>query len=235
MGKPQKRRLAGQSGLEMKDFGPIGKRQEKSFAAFDNGQHLVLHGYAGTGKTFVACYLALKEMNENRFIEKVVIIRSAVPTRDLGFLPGTVDEKANAYEEPYIETINSIYGRGDAYGLLKKRGEIEFITTSFLRGINLNRAVVIVDEIQNMSYQELSTIITRIGPNSRIIFCGDFRQTDLIKSSEKQGLKDLLNILDLLPVFTHIEFQIDDIIRSDLVKDFIIASTQYFDKKEQEK
>ena len=154
--------------------------------------------------------------------QKLVIIRSAVPTRDIGFLPGTEKEKASVYEEPYKDIANDLFGRGDAYEILKQKDLVEFMTTPFIRGITLRDAVILIDECQNMSFHELDSIITRMGENTRIIFCGDFRQADL----KGNGIRDFFQVLKRMGLFDFIEYEVEDIVRSDFVKTYIIAKNE---------
>lgn len=212
-------------GFELKQIKPMTFTQKQVFESFYEN-HLLLHGYAGTGKTFLSLYLAAREILEYNKFKKIVIIRSAVQGRDIGFMPGTAEEKLSYYEGPYKAIINDLCGRGDAYDLMKQKGTIEFACTSFLRGETINDSVVIVDETQNMTFQELDTIITRLGPTSKIIFCGDFRQSDLKRDKEKSGLIDFMRVLGKLKGMEHIEFRIDDIVRSGLVRDYIVARTE---------
>jgi len=160
--------------LTLHEIEPLTRNQ---VAAFESDRHLVLHGVAGTGKTFISLYLAFDDMIKGLY-DRTIIIRSAVPTRDIGFLPGTEKEKSAVYEEPYKDICIELFDRGDAYEILKNKNLVQFMTTSFIRGITLRDSVVIVDECQNMSFHELDSIITRIGEGSRIIYCGDFRQSD---------------------------------------------------------
>jgi phosphate starvation-inducible PhoH-like protein len=211
------RTLAGAS-LVLTEVEPLTRNQVK---AFDSTKHLILHGLAGTGKTFISSYLAFDDMAKGSF-EKLVIIRSAVPTRDIGFLPGTEKEKSSVYEEPYKDIANEIFGRGDAYGILKQKSLVEFMTTSFIRGITLKHAVILIDECQNMSFHELDSIITRIGQGCRVIFCGDFRQADL----KQNGMQDFMKILKRMGDFDFIEFEVEDIVRSEFVKNYIIAKNE---------
>jgi len=191
--------------------------------AYDDNYHLVLHGVAGTGKTFLSLFLALQDIVEGHAdYNKMYIIRSVVPTRDMGFLPGNAKQKAQVYEEPYKMISNELFNRGDAYEVLKNKNMVEFLTTSFLRGTTFNNSIIIVDEINNMSFHELDSIITRVGKNCRIIFCGDYRQSDLIDSKERSGLGRFLDILNTMNGFKRFEFGIEDIVRSDIVKDYII-------------
>jgi phosphate starvation-inducible protein PhoH len=190
--------------------------------AFQSEKNLVLHGIAGTGKTYVACYLAYRAMTEREFTN-LVIIRSAVPTRDIGFLPGTDKEKSAVYEEPYKDVAANLFQRGDAYSILKQKFIVEFMTTSFIRGITIDNSVIIVDECQNMTFHELDSIITRVGLNCKIIFCGDFRQDDFKGKREQSGMVEFMKILEKTGNFDMIDFQIEDIVRSDFVKDYIIA------------
>jgi phosphate starvation-inducible protein PhoH and related proteins len=213
----KKRRTLAGVNFELREIEPLTRNQ---LIAFETNEHLVLHGLAGTGKTFISSYLAFDDMAKGDF-QKLVIIRSAVPTRDIGFLPGTEKEKSSVYEEPYKDISNDLFSRGDAYEILKQKNMIEFMTTSFIRGITLRDAIILVDECQNMSFHELDSIITRIGENCRVIFCGDFKQADL----KMNGLKDFFSILKSMNTFTFVEFGIEDIVRSDFVKQYIISKS----------
>jgi phosphate starvation-inducible protein PhoH and related proteins len=210
--------------FKLKHFTPKTKNQETIFRKFSDGQHLLLHGMPGTGKSFVALYLALNEIEQFKTYRQVILIRSAVPSRDQGFLPGTVKEKAAMYELPYIGICSELYGRGDAYSILNNKNMIDFQTSSFMRGLTFNDAVIIVDECQNMSAQELNSIITRVGENSRLILCGDMGQNDLVqKKYDMSGLIETMHILRRMPSVSMIELTVDDIIRSGFVKEYIIA------------
>lgn len=213
--------------ISLRTITPKTKNQENVFRDFTNGKNLLIHGLPGTGKTFISLYLALTEIQEYHEYHNITIIRSVVPTRDMGFLPGSVKDKAKVYEAPYQAICTELYGRKDAYDILKNNGVINFETSSFLRGITFDNTIIIVDECQNMSYHELSTIITRVGKNTRIIFCGDYRQTDLVYDDDKTGLKNFMKIINKMPkYFSCIEFIEDDIVRSGLVKEFIIKKIQ---------
>lgn len=230
--KQQKRQEAQttKNNLSLKQVSPKTKNQEIVFRDFSNGKNLLIHGLPGTGKSFVSLYLALSEIEDFKTYHNITIIRSVVPSRDMGFLPGSIKEKSKIYELPYQAICNELFGRGDAYEVLKSKNVIDFQTSSFLRGLTLDHSIVIVDECQNMTFQELSTIITRIGQNSRIIFCGDYRQTDLKYNDERQGIFEFMSILKKMnKYFTSIEFTEEDIVRSGLVKDFIIKKTQHDD------
>ncbi len=204
--------------LKLQAIEPLTKNQ---LLAFESDKNLVLHGLAGTGKTFISSYLAYDDM-EKSYSDSLIYIRSAVPTRDMGFLPGNDKEKSAVYEEPYKDVATHLFDRGDAYDIMKTKGLVTFMTTSFIRGITLRNSTIIVDECQNMSFHELDSIITRVGENCRIIFCGDFRQSDL----KKNELLSWLNILERMDEFDFIEFGVDDIVRSDFVKKYIIAKMQ---------
>ena len=211
--------LAGNQ-LVLAEIEPLTQNQ---LIAFESEKNLVLHGVAGTGKTFVACYLAFDDLAKGDY-RQLVIIRSAVPTRDMGFLPGSDKEKSAVYEEPYKDIAVELFQRGDAYQILKQKGIVHFMTTSFIRGITLHNAVIFIDECQNMTFHELDSIITRVGKDCRIIFSGDFRQDDFHnKRGEESGLSQFLEILTATKRFDMIDFEIKDIVRSDLVKDYIIA------------
>lgn len=210
---------------------PLTVNQERTFKAYEQGNHLMLKGFAGTGKTFVSLYLALREiLSGNSPYERIIIIRSVVPARDMGFLPGSVKDKIKAYEEPYIEICDDLFSNGQGYNILKSKNLVQFTSTSFLRGLTFNNAIIIVDEFQNNSFAEINTIMTRVGDNSKIIFCGDIRQTDLKKYEEKAGIQHFIEITKRMGGFDHIEFNQSDIVRSGLVKQYLIESTKYMDE-----
>lgn len=183
----------------------------------------VLHGVAGTGKTFIAVYKGIEEVLQNRHYKRLIILRSPVSARDIGHLPGDVDEKVAVYELPYEEICASLFDNREAYQRLKEQGKIVFGITSFLRGLTFDNSIIIVDEIQNLSYHEAYSVMTRVGMNSKIVFCGDRRQSDINNS----GIHRFLSVLKTMEETSYIEFSIDDIVRSDLVKSFIIAEEQY--------
>lgn len=209
--------------LQIKQFEPLTENQDLTFKSYSRNKNILLHGLAGTGKTFMSMYLSLREVLDKSKYKKVVIVRSVVPTRDMGFLPGTSKEKTKVYESPYQSICTELFGRGDAYDILKTKNIIEFISTSFIRGLTINNAIIIVDEMNNMTFHELDSIITRIGHNCKILLCGDFRQSDLTKQSERNGLANFMKILDSMGSFDYVEFDEDDIVRSGLVKEYIIV------------
>jgi phosphate starvation-inducible protein PhoH len=192
----------------------------------------MLHGYAGTGKSFIGLYLALNELQTSHIYKKVIIFRSAVATREIGHLPGSDKDKTKIYELPYYDICAKLYGRGDAYEILKSKKLVEFYSTSFIRGITLDDAIVIVDEVQNMTAEELNSLITRMGNNTKVVMCGDVRQTDLNKRKESSGLRDFYKIIQSMNAFELVEFGIDDIVRSKLVKEYIIKRTELEDRDE---
>lgn len=207
------------------DIAPMTENQKLAFQYWDEGHNLMLHGIAGTGKTFIALYLALSEIiRKNSQYNKVYIVRSTVSSRDQGFLPGSPKEKAKVFEAPYVPICTKLFGRGDAYDILKGKGQVEFITTSYLRGETFDDCILLVDEVQNMSDGELHTVMTRVGDNCRIIFAGDVKQDDLSSERKKEvsGLRGFMKIIKRMNEFEFVEFQIDDIVRSKLVKSYII-------------
>jgi hypothetical protein len=213
--------------FSLSEIKPLTENQRKAFVAYKEGMHLMMHGIAGTGKTFLSFYLSLNDLlKPDTEYNKIFVIRSVVPTRDMGFLPGSNKEKTKVYEAPYYSICSELFGRADAYEYLKTKGLIEFMSTSFIRGITLNDCIVIVDECQNMDWGELSSIITRIGNNCKILFCGDYRQSDF-RNREKESKKDIVNFMKVLQnmdrFFSFVEFQSDDIVRSALVKNFIVT------------
>ena len=210
--------------FQLKKIEPLTKHQKESFDAYHQGKNLMLHGIAGTGKSFISMYLALDEIlnSSDGPYKKLIIVRSVVPTRDMGFLPGNSKEKAQVYEAPYYAICTELFGRGDAYTYLKQKNLIEFISTSFIRGITLNDCIIIVDEIANMTLHELDSVITRVGRNCKIMFSGDFRQSDFTREHEKNGLVDFMKIIERMKSFAFIDFDEHDIVRSAMVKDYII-------------
>lgn len=218
--------------LTLRHVQPKTENQEKIFKEFVNGKNLLIHGLPGTGKTFISMYLALKEIEQFKDYQKLIIIRSVVPSRDMGFLPGSVKDKARVYEAPYQAICTELYNRKDAYDVLKNKGLIFFETSSFLRGITFDNAIVFVDECQNMSYHELCTIMTRVGKNCRIIFSGDYLQSDLKYSDEKQGVIHFMKIVvSMRRHFMAVEMAVEDIVRSGLVKEFIMRKHSYENPK----
>lgn len=209
--------------LNIKKIEPLTSNQKIVFDSYAKNKNLMLEGIAGTGKSFISIYLALNQLlAENSSYKRLVIVRSVVPTRDMGFLPGNSKEKAKVYELPYYEICSELFGRGDAYELLKNKGMIEFISTSFIRGVTLNDSIVVVDEIANLTLHELDSVITRVGKNCKIIFCGDYRQSDFIKDQDKRGLLQFIEIIKKIKSFSFVEFTEADIVRSALVKEYII-------------
>ena len=215
------------------DIEPITDNQKKLFDFYNEGKHIVAYGTAGTGKTFISLYNALNEvLNDKTPYERIYLVRSLVSTREIGFLPGDHEDKADIYQIPYKNMVKYMFQMpSDAdfemlYGNLKAQESIKFWSTSFIRGTTLDNAIVIVDEFQNLNFHELDSIITRIGENSKIMFCGDASQTDIIKTNDRNGIVDFMNILRKMPSFGIIEFGIDDIVRSGLVKEYIIAKLE---------
>jgi phosphate starvation-inducible protein PhoH len=213
---------------DMKVIEPLTDNQKLFFDAYDSSSIMLLHGVAGTGKTFIAVYNALEEvLDKSNPYKRVTIVRSAVPSREIGHLPGDEKEKTEVYTMPYIEICQDLFNKQEAYQRLEEQGAIKFLITSFVRGITLEDSIIIVDECQNMTDMELNSIITRVGNRSKIIFCGDFRQTDLYRKTDMSGLKKFMAIADLMPSFKTFEFGVEDIVRSAIVKEYILARLDY--------
>ena len=212
---------------------PITDNQKLVFNEYKNGQNLFLHGAAGTGKTFIALYKALEEvLQKGGFYKKVILVRSAVPSREIGHLPGDQSEKSEVYRIPYVTMCDELFpSKQQAYQRLVEQKYLDFMITSFVRGLTLDNTIVIVDECQNMNDMELNSIMTRVGVNSKIIFCGDFRQTDLYKRGDMSVLKKFMVIAENMPSFKMFEFDTDDIVRSDLVKEYLLARMKYEDSQ----
>jgi phosphate starvation-inducible PhoH-like protein len=211
------------------DITPASENQKKFFEAYNSDKHLFVYGCAGTGKTFIALYNALRDvLSEITPYQKIVIVRSLVATREIGFLPGDHDDKSALYQIPYKNMVKYMFEMPtDAdfemlYGNLRSQETVTFWSTSFIRGTTLDNSIIIVDECQNLNFHELDSIITRVGDNSRIVFCGDARQSDLTKTNERNGILDFMKIIERMPEFETIEFGVDDIVRSGLVKSYIV-------------
>lgn len=215
------------------EIDPLTDNQERLFSSYDAGKNLVAYGAAGTGKTFITLYNAIKDVLDERSpYEKIYIVRSLVATREIGFLPGDHEDKSSLYQIPYKNMVKYMFQMPDdasfemLYGNLKTQGTISFWSTSFIRGTTLDKAIIIVDEFQNLNFHELDSIITRVGEDTKICFCGDATQSDLTKTNERNGILDFMKILRVMPSFDVIEFGIEDIVRSGLCKEYIIAKTQ---------
>jgi phosphate starvation-inducible protein PhoH len=212
--------------FQLKNIVPKTSAQQDVFDAWEEGYNLLMHGVAGTGKTFIGMYLAFRTLLETACdpYSQIVIVRSCVQGRQMGHLPGDPKEKMREYEMPYIGITQELFGRGDAYDILKTKSNIKFLSTSFLRGATFDNSIVIADEIQNYNFQELDTLITRTGETSKLIFCGDYTQTDLKWEDEREGIHKFLDIIDSMEEdFDFIEFGVNDIVRSKLVKSYITA------------
>ena len=212
---------------------PVTDNQKVVFESYKKGQNQFLYGCAGTGKTFVTLYLAMQEVLRNDTpYDRVVMVRSLIPTREIGFLPGDEEDKAALYQVPYSNMVQFMFKQPNEqaftmlYDRIKSQGSFYFLSTSFLRGLTFDNSIIIVDECQNLNFHELDTIVTRVGQDSKIMFCGDFMQTDLSKVNERNGLHDFLRILEEMEEFNCLEFNIGDIVRSGFVRNYLIQKTK---------
>lgn len=209
---------------DLKEISPLTSNQNKVFESWNNGDHVCAHGSAGSGKTFLALYLALFEVLQKQQ-QRIIIVRSIVPTREVGFLPGTLDEKMDVYQQPYVDILQELMGRSSTYNDMKDAKIIEFISTSFIRGITFDNSIIIVDEANNMTSHEIDTVMTRVGENSRVFLCGDVVQTDLNgRNGNIEGLTRAISIFGKMKDFSIVEFDQNDIVRSGFVKEWIISS-----------
>ena len=212
---------------------PVTDNQKIVFNSYKKGENQFLYGCAGTGKTFISLYLAMNEvLRSDTPYDRVVMVRSLIPTREIGFLPGDEEDKAALYQVPYSNMVQYMFKQPNEqafsmlYDRLKTQGSFYFLSTSFLRGLTFDNSIIIVDECQNLNFHELDTIVTRVGQDSKIMFCGDFMQTDLSKTSERNGLFDFLRILEEMKEFNCLEFNIGDIVRSGFVRNYLIQKTK---------
>ena len=217
----------------MRDIEPLTDNQKALFEAYAKEQNLVAYGVAGTGKTFITLYNAIKDvLDPSTPYEKVYIVRSLVATREIGFLPGDHDDKSSLYQIPYKHMVKYMFEMPSEadfnmlYGNLKGQDTIDFWSTSFIRGTTFDKTIVVVDEFQNLNYHELDSIMTRVGSQSKIMFCGDATQSDLIKQNERNGIIDFMQVLRLMSSVDVIEFGVEDIVRSGLVKEYILAKLE---------
>jgi predicted ribonuclease YlaK len=217
----------------MRELEPLTENQKKMYEAYEANQHIVAYGCAGTGKTFITLYNALQDvLDEKTPYEKIYIVRSLVATREIGFLPGDHEDKSSLYQIPYKNMVKYMFELPTEadfemlYGNLKTQGTISFWSTSFIRGTTLDNSIIIVDEFQNLNFHELDSIITRVGENSKIMFCGDATQSDLQKTNEKNGIIEFMKILRVMPSVDIIEFGVADIVRSGFVKEYIVAKME---------
>ena len=218
---------------KMRDIEPLTENQKKLFESYKNGKNLVAYGAAGTGKTFITLYNALQDvLDPHSHAEKIYIVRSLVATREIGFLPGDHDDKSLLYQIPYKHMVKYMFEMPSEadfemlYGNLKTQGTIDFWSTSFIRGTTFDNAIIIVDEFQNLNFHELDSIITRVGENTKIMFCGDATQTDLVKQNERSGIADFMRVLRIMPSVDIIEFGVEDIVRSGLCKEYLLSKLE---------
>lgn len=208
---------------DLKSIKPLTPAQTEMFRDFFEGQHICAHGSAGTGKSFVAIYLALAEvLNKNTGADRIIIVRSAVPTRDQGFLPGTLEEKSEPFEAPYKDIFAEIVGKYSTYADMKDAGLVHFCTTAHLRGLTWDNAIIVVDEVQNMTWEEIDSIVTRVGQNTRLIMCGDSKHQKDLSGKEHTGFAEMLCVIDRMKIFSEVTFTHHDIVRSDFVKQWIM-------------
>ena len=217
----------------LRDIEPLTTNQQILFNAYAEDKNVVAYGCAGTGKTFITLYNALKDvLDQETPYEKIYIVRSLVATREIGFLPGDHEDKSTLYQIPYKHMVKYMFEMPTSadfemlYGNLKAQDTIDFWSTSFIRGTTFDKTIVIVDEFQNLNYHELDSIMTRVGEQSKIMFCGDATQSDLVKQNERNGIIDFMRILRLMPSVDVIEFGVEDIVRSGLVKEYILAKLE---------
>ena len=218
---------------KLRDIEPLTDNQKRLYESYSQNRHLVAYGCAGTGKTFITLYNALNDvLDTSTPYEKIYIVRSLVSTREIGFLPGDHEDKSTLYQIPYKNMVKYMFEMPTEadfemlYGNLKAQGTISFWSTSFIRGTTFDNAIIIVDEFQNLNFHELDSIITRVGQNTKIMFCGDAVQSDLVKTNERNGIHDFMKVLQIMPSFDIIEFGVDDIVRSGFCREYILAKMQ---------
>lgn len=212
----------------LRHISPLTPNQKETFDAYSQGKNLFLHGCPGSGKSFLSIYLGIKELLDEQAFRKLIIVRSAEPSKNVGFLPGSLKEKTKILEQPYQAIFQELFDRGDAYEYLKNKNVVDFMSTSYIRGITLDNCCIIVDECQNLEWNELFAIMTRVGNNSKIIFCGDYKQSDLKHTyrddNRREDINKFRDVINIMNNFASVEFGYEDIVRSPIVKQFIIAA-----------
>ena len=217
----------------MREIEPLTDNQRLLYNAYAEDKNLIAYGVAGTGKTFITLYNALQDvLDPHTPYEKIYLVRSLVSTREIGFLPGDHEDKSFLYQIPYKNMVKYMFEMPSEadfemlYGNIKAQDTISFWSTSFIRGTTFDKAIIIVDEFQNLNFHELDSIITRVGENSKIMFCGDATQSDLIKTNERNGIIGFMEILRNMSSVDIIEFGVEDIVRSGLVKEYILTKLE---------
>ena len=215
------------------DIQPITENQKRLCESYSAGKNIIAYGAAGTGKTFITLYNAIKEvLNAETPYKKVYIVRSLTATRETGIVSSNHEEQSWLYQVPYQSMVKYMFQMSsdlefnNLYRNLKDQGIINFLSTSYIRGTTLDDAIVIVDEFENLNFHELDSIITRVGQNSKIHFCGDATQSDLEQTIERNGIVDFIKVTRGMPSVDIIEFGIDDIVRSGIVKEYLIAKLE---------
>lgn len=209
---------------DLLEFDPITENQKLAFDLWEEGENLVLAGSAGTGKTFIALYLALEKMLERSTeFDRIIIIRSVVAVREIGYLPGKLEDKISVFESPYRSIVEELFEDKAVYNKLSNNKQVHFETTSFIRGKTFDRSIIIVDEMQNLNFHELDSVMTRVGENSKIIFCGDYLQSDFDREGDRLGIMKFLQIIERMKDISVIQFGWDDIVRSGTVRDYIMT------------
>lgn len=227
--KPRKNgnTILSQLNMELHDVAPLTDTQKDFFEQYKDDKHHLLYGMAGTGKTYLAIYSALKDIQSGKY-RRIVIVRSAVPTRQIGFLPGTESEKAAIYMLPYRKICADLFGRDDAFDVLMKHDVVRFVLTSYVRGLTIDHSVVVYDEFQNSTFHEADSILTRLSNSSKLLLCGDMNQNDLTRENER-NIGKFLNIIKHIPQhFNFSLFGVDDIVRSGLIKEYIIKKMEMY-------
>lgn len=207
---------------DLQPIQPMTDRQHDMFEAFYSGTHVCAYGSAGVGKTYLALYLAMKDvLDKMRDQKRLIIVRTTVQGRQQGYLPGTQEEKEAPFELPYKDIMHDLFGRASTYDDMKEAHLIEFKSTTALRGLTWDDAIIVVDEFQNMTWEELDSVVTRVGTNSRLIICGDVRHQCDLGRHEVSGAQNALKVMQDMPSFSCVQFTKDDIVRSDFVKQWI--------------
>jgi phosphate starvation-inducible PhoH-like protein len=199
---------------------PLNDRQRLYIDAIRAHDQVIVCGYSGTGKTYIAATVAAN-MYATKQIDRIILTRPNVSVgKDLGYLPGDLNEKFSPWAAPVLEVLMQQLGKGVVDTGIKN-GNIEMAPLSTMRGRSFKDAFIILDEAQNTSIPEIKMFLTRIGEGSKVIVNGDIKQSDI---NQQSGLSKIIHLVKKyrmdIPV---IEFTVDDIVRSEICKQWIIA------------
>jgi phosphate starvation-inducible PhoH-like protein len=209
--------------------------QKKLTNSIKTNDVTICTGPAGCGKTYITCAQSLIELKHTKTIEKIVLVKSVttLKSEEIGFLKGTLEEKMEPFMYSFLNNFEKIVGR-ELVETLKNEKVIEILPIAYMRGVNIDNAIIIVDEVQNISIDNIRTILTRLGENSKIILLGDLKQIDQ-KNRYDSALMFLTKYFKNIDRVDVVEFSLDDVVRHPLIKQIEPIFEQYHTTKPQQK